>query len=633
MSGVTVPFYNIWIRTLDTTPLYSRYDVTQSRGTGFNPPPGGPTAATPAPLRDPTPLATVLPRGFIYTALITSYEKLEFKTRYNNTGGWTLLMQDNTDEANQLKSYCYGNAQFSSYINQGGYAGITVIRNGKIIFSGSVRGFEATGDFYAEKGPMVEFYGVDDTAFLETRLAMTPAPGNQIVPRLGNDPYGNNYYSGRQIPGNQDAVNPPPAVPTRPNNYSGTFVPPINQGWGYYTYPVPGQNRTVAAGLRNIVQLNASVYAPYPYTYPFTMVVPGGALFGPTRTLYNIGPGDGGTNFALTYTPRRIPFLFMGVASSPRNAYTNLADSSGQENPPGVPNFSMRARYETLLEKCQEIASYTEEPLNFQNLPPGGYRGYQFSINQDTIQVTETLASGMDVVSPINGLRFNYKQPAQKENEVIFSQSLGNLGSYKYSFQQQTANYVIAAGQGESTLRWFMRQASADTRYGMTSDQFQFGLREKFIDRRDVQYGDVGPPNNLPVANIPPFVPSPPRAPAGTPGPGGQAQNYGLMVEELQNAIDVVRREEGSILNLELNILDVQSTRYFVDYFVGDWVTVRLGSANVVGQITDVTISITKDAGEVISAVVGTQVIGDNFLVFEALRQNKSDITRLEISQ
>lgn len=598
--------YNIWIRTIDPRPLYSRGDPTQNRGPGYNPT----LFENDAYNRANPPITaggdrSLLSRGFVRIGLVTNYEKLEFKTKYNDAGGWTLTMQDGTPEADALRNLCYG-LNNSNIFYHGGYGGITVVRDGKTIFSGSVKGFSATGDFYAENGPMVEFWGTDDTAILEERLAMVNSPGNQLAPN-GNPNYSGYNYSGRQISGGLA--------------FNNLFTPPNFQGWGNYQYgnstTAAGQ-KSVSTGLRNMVVLNIGVYAPFPKTYPYTYTNPGAIYYGRTPIIYN-GPGD---TFSTSYTSRRIPFLFMGRASGPGNAYINNADSDGRINPPGVPNYSMRARYQTLLSKCQEICSYVEDPLDFEDLP--NYRGYQFSINQDDISVAEWTGT-TDVVTDIDGLRFNYREPNQNEDEVIFSDALGNIASYKYDFTQPTSTSIIAAGQGESTLRWFFTSRHPTG--------YKFGLKEKFIDRRDVQYGEEGPPNTLPVIrNVPNMLGAPNPIPAPVPL-SAPAVNYEDMRQEIQDAIDVELRETAFITNVEIEVLETENNLYFEDFFVGDWVTVRLGANESVGQIIDATITLTKAEGEVIRITVGTQNFSNRLLLFDALNQNRNDITRIETSQ
>lgn len=612
------PEYNIWIRATVPDLLYSLYDYTQFRGrppaqsayrpwNSFNdlaynrahPPIQGPPGP---PDRN---IYSRLERGFRRVTLITDYESLKFKTKYNNVGGWALRMRDNTAEAEILKSFCYG-----STVDDGsrppGYDGILVIRNGKIIFSGSVHGFSATGDYYAEQGPMIEFWGPDDNIYLEERVCMVPSPGNEIAPS-GHPPYSTpptvpgqrppapRYWSGSQNFGTGA-------------NFEGSFSSPFYQGWGYNIYPVSSQSpkRSVSTVLREIVRNNVGPYAIFPNTYPFFYIVPPNPRFNVNTINPPVYNSTDDTDF---YTSRRIPFLFMGQANDPINAYTNNLDSNRLENQ--GPDYVVRARYQTLLSKCQEIGTYAVEPSFDPRTPLPAYRGYQFQIIQDDIQVSEYVnAANYNKITTIDGLRFNYKEPrTETQSRILFSESIGNIGSYKYEFTQPTVTCSIVGGQGSERFRWFVTRLSTTEIYG---------LREKFKDRRDIQYGDTGPPNTLPYFG-PGFTPI-------------QQSNAIRMIEELEGAADVELREYGSTTILEIEVLNVAPTIYFEDYFIGDYVTIRLADQDIFGQVTEVEVTITKDEGEIVKPSFGNQVIGDRLLLFNSLRQTRQGIIHLDTS-
>ena len=611
-----IPQYTIWIRNCAAEFLYARFDPTQNRPTGYVP--TNYSAYVPY-LTGPN--ASKLSRGFYLVGQVVNYEKLEFKTKYNNVGGWTLLMQDGTEEAIQLRNLCYGlssqGIDNATYHGQGGYGGIKVVRDGVTIFSGPVRGFEATGDFFSEHGPMITFYGADDNDFLNRRLAMTPAPGNELVYKqasFGSSPYGGFYYSGRAVTIDD----------TIPGNLglSGTFIPPRFQGWGYFQYPSLSALRRVSTVLREIVRNNIGVYAPFPLTYPVNYIFNG---YTPLMTYPNYATWSDRTGFNVGGAARRIPFLFMGTPSAPSNAWVNNADSNGIDNgteEQSGPYYRVRSRYDNLLEKCQEIATFVTQPINFFNLPD--YRGFQFSLTQKTMYVQETISATEEKNVAIEGLKFDYRPPRQTENTIIFSQELENMGSYKYTFKQPTATYTVVAGQGQGQLRWFFTKPLQETR---------FGIAEKFIDRRDIQYGN--PENDTtfssyPVYNLDRVAPSPPYSPTRS---ASQQDNYNDMYQELNIALDTSLRETGTIFDLDLQLIDSDINRYFVDYFVGDYCTVILAGQDIVGQITDVEVSITRNEGEVVRATVGTQPIGDIPLIFNAIDQGKRDTSRLEISQ
>lgn len=602
MTNIVEPNYVIWIRDVDTTPLVSRDDPTQVRANPYNPNTFD-TVDNKFPLL-PDKGGSRLARGFKLIGIVKNYEKLEFKTRYNNVGGWTLLMQDNTNEANILKTMCYG-TKYNDVTNIGGYGGILVVRNGKNIFSGPVRGFEATGDFYSEHGPMVTFYGYDDTCYLNQRIICNALPSNETLVPAGNPPYSNAPYTG---------------VPVSPEDSGEYLIPSENgygggQGFNYFAYPSTDQvTRVVPAVIRNTIQFNIGVYAPYINTYPLHSIQP----FRPAdKPPLPNNPQAYTQQVTSNFISRRIPFLFLGSAPIVNHAYVNLADSDQIIDNPKAPNYRIRGRYNNLLEKIQEAALYTIEPLDFNNLSPDTYRGYQFSINQEDIFVEEMQfdkdGNPKDVLVTINGLRFNYQEPRKTENEIIFSQELENIGSYKYNFDMPKCTVGVVGGQGQSDLRFFFNKQLANLN--------RYGFMEMFKDRRDIQYGKAGPPNTLPL-------------PSGSiwPATPAQAANFDKMQEELNLALSNLLRENGPMVSLEIEALNTKNTIYNETYFVGDFVTVVLNYQKIIGQVTDVTVTLTKAEGEVVKPTIGTNPIGDNFFLFDQIRNNKDNIENLDTS-
>lgn len=192
------PIYNIWIRTLD-----------------------------------PTPGNEKLKR----IALVTVYSKLEFKIMYNNVGGWTLTMPGDIEEANLLKSLLIGTPDQPT--NSGrGFGGILVTRNGNIVFSGPVRGFNETGDYTGPSGKEIEFYGVDDTGYLASRIPMAPAPA---------------------VAGNAPSSTGVPFIPG--STTTRYLVAPFFKNWAYFVFG--SATRTVTQVMRNLVRTNLGDAAPF----------------------------------------------------------------------------------------------------------------------------------------------------------------------------------------------------------------------------------------------------------------------------------------------------------------------------------------------------------------------------------
>jgi hypothetical protein len=457
------------------------------------------------------------PIGLERIMLVTDYVKLEFKLRYNDVGGWSLLMRDGTDQANKLRQLLVGSSTdpVGTTSSGQGFGGIVVTRNGTIVFSGPLRGFVATGD--ENDGPMVEFHGCDDTGYLASRLAMVPSP-TQIPPASGQFP----------------------------------FVAPAIQGWGYWVFPAGVTIRKTTDVLFNLVSLNIGPSAPYN--------IPGGQ-----------------------YQNRRIPFLEIDFPSG------------------DGPSVKVRTRYQSLLEKCQEVATYV--PFNPQNPDfDATYRGLQFSITQ----------------TPNDTLKFNYGRPVDKRTSVVLTtgdpniHSSGNIGTYRYSLDAPTVNFSVIAGQGESTQRFFEHRGAQYANSIVGQSIQTYGLWEGFLDRRDIQYTNP--------------VPNP------TPPPIGNA-DYQQMIGEFIRSMDVQLREEGEITTCEVTVIDGGNTQFFRDYNIGDVVTARIQGQDIVGQVMDVTVTLTKDDGEKIEPTIGTQVIGSTTRLFNEIYKQQKNIGHLDTSQ
>jgi len=97
-------------------------------------------------------------------------------------------------------------------------------------------------------------------------------------------------------------------------------------------------------------------------------------------------------------------------------------------------SFTQQARFENLLELCQEIAL------------KGGDIG--FSISDAAV--------------------FASYLPSDKSGSVKFSKELGNLLKYKRKVEMPKANYIVAGGQGEGTARTFIvaNDSASETAYG-----------------------------------------------------------------------------------------------------------------------------------------------------------------------
>lgn len=490
------PIYNIWIRDLNID--------------GAN------------------PLNTSLQK----VALVTRYTKLEFSIRYNDVGGWTLTMPGDTEEANRLKAILIGTPSppINNLLQTGnGFGGIVVTRNGDIVFSGPVRGFNETGDYTGPDGKTIEFNGICDTGYLRSRIPMSPAPAT----------------NGRPVATNT-------LVPLIPGSTQRYFVAPYFQNWAYWVYG--SGDTTTTEVMRNLVRTNISDAAPF-------------------------GIGNG-------YQDRRIPFF-------------DVPDQVEF----GPNNFRSRSRYAgTLLDKVQEAATYQANGTFADDIYPRPYRGASFRVYQ-------TIA---------NRLEFIYWDPRDPDHNkgTVFSAGRGNLGAYKYSHQAPNVTFSVVGGQADDnagsrngTSRWFEHKGGSSPTNGQTiSNITRYGLWEGYIDRRDVQYQP--PINNNPVN-----------------------ANYTAMSEELINAMDVHLREEGEQIHLEVTALNTPSTSWPRDYNVGDIVTVVIDNYRYQEIVRDVTVTLTRDEGEVVRPTIGTEATGMSVRLFEKLNDIDSSINNLNSSQ
>jgi hypothetical protein len=157
--------------------------------------------------------------NFEITSVIKNFSNLEFTTKFNDAGAFTIEMPNNDSEPVRKMKSVYGK-----------YGGVIITRNGQTVFSGSIKAIEQTGDFIGGNSDQqkVVFSGIDDTALLASRICMVP-------------------------------TNTDPRV----------FSAPSNQGWGYHIYPesppppAPEVRYRASTVMYTIVADNIGFRAPY----------------------------------------------------------------------------------------------------------------------------------------------------------------------------------------------------------------------------------------------------------------------------------------------------------------------------------------------------------------------------------
>lgn len=172
-------------------------------------------------------------RNFDVAGVITKYSRLEFRMVYNGIGGWILEMDSATEAARIMKQLFLAQDQ-NDVPSVGGYVGIIVTRNGKIVFSGATRGFEQTGEYTGQEDQEnITFFGMDDNGLLSMRVLM--------VPVFQSDP--------------------------------AEFISPSNQNWDVWRYPsTDALPRRVSSVLYTMMADNISFNAPTSRNIPFLYI-------------------------------------------------------------------------------------------------------------------------------------------------------------------------------------------------------------------------------------------------------------------------------------------------------------------------------------------------------------------------
>lgn len=489
-------------------------------------------------------------RYFKPAGIITVYSRLEFRQVYNGVGSWQLEMDSTTQEARWMKE-AFQEEQAGG--TPGGYSGIIVTRNGDIVFSGITRWFEQTGEYESPQDEEnITFYGICDNGLLSMRLVM------------------------------------PPLIGTTPQQ----FIAPSNQNWGVWRYP---DNPDVQYRVSNVMYTtladNISFRAP--------------RLAGQNNRV---------------------------VDRNIRELWVEKPGSIG-------PLSSVRGRYQNLLDKVQELSYYPgEDSWQRRNR---SYRGIQFRTMQlkDPIEVYSSGPAGRinsvvteprqpGLTTQLKRVKLWMKEPNVREN-VIFSKGMKNLGKFRYKLQAPASTFVVLGGQNNPCLtaayrlpdgnggtvalpdsdprtRWFSHMAANNTKLGNLVSKY--GLWETFLDRRDIQWGEVEDINS-PKA-YPKFV-------QNINNPQNNAQrNYVRMYKEWVQAMQTELNEKKELLEIEVEAINIYPTQWPKDYDIGDYVNVVIPNELdpvtkkekvFLQQVKEITVTLTKEEGEKITTNIGTE--------------------------
>jgi hypothetical protein len=374
--------------------------------------------------------------SFNIAGVVTRYKSLELVMRYNDIGSFIIEMVDDDGEDTQT---------MKAVFRQHGYGGgIVVTRNSQIIFSGFIRGYEATGVFdNSEDQKTIVFHGWDDTGYLASRLSM--------VPQL------------------------PPFVAPSPNY--GPFVAPAYQGWGYHVYPeldptITDPNlqpkRNISQILRNLVQLNIAEAAPAGRS--LQQLNPGpNKLLGPRS--YRVR-----SRYENLLTKLQEVAAFVPDVDDPNDDYMR---KEGNENYDGLMFRVIQNQPGEILFDVRKPRNSTRNSVVF-SLGFGNISSYKYTLEQPEINFV--VGAGMNYY-PTAWRGDTYPAAPDPLNPPLTPAQLAN-----------------SPGADQNPLaRFFWHKGST----AITNNLIQkYGLWEGFLDRRDIQYPVTGPDGN-PVSGAP----------------------------------------------------------------------------------------------------------------------------------
>lgn len=178
---------------------------------------------------------------------------------------------------------------------------------------------------------------------------------------------------------------------------------------------------------------------------------------------------------------------------------------------------------------------------------------------------------------------FDVYAPQDLSGTVRFSPGLGNLRSYRYDPQAPTTTAAIVGGQDVGTSRVVVERVD-------TAAEAAWGRMERFVDRRQV---------------------------------GSTAELDQAGDEELARAAETARLSSVTV--------DTDDQRFGVHYHLGDRVSLELASGvEVADVVRAVHMQVTPDAGELVTALVGSQDTSSDPRWVRFLRDVARRIDRLE---
>lgn len=182
-----------------------------------------------------------------------------------------------------------------------------------------------------------------------------------------------------------------------------------------------------------------------------------------------------------------------------------------------------------------------------------------------------------------NDMVFSVYQPEDKSADVTFSQDLGNVAAINYRIEMPEANYIYAAGANAGVARIYQENSVPET---ITA----WGIRaEEMTDQRAIS--DTG---------------------------------------ELLEVIDGKLEELGEKITLAVTPIETETTRFNVDYKLGDVVGVVVENIEIQDVVREIEILLTVNDGEVLTPTVGTVGAKTMDALSDLFEQNKRAIERID---
>lgn len=201
--------------------------------------------------------------------------------------------------------------------------------------------------------------------------------------------------------------------------------------------------------------------------------------------------------------------------------------------------------------------------------------------------LAQTGGVGFRVEQLGTGIQFQVFEPVDRSSVIRMDLDNGQLTKTEYSYGQPKATRVIVGGQGEGENRVFFEGTTTES---LAAETAWARRVEKFIDSRGGESTDV-----------------------------------------LQQSANEALVDEGkTIVNMSVTPSDDQTMRFGVDWYLGDRVTIVVGSTEATSIVTEVGINVAED-GVRIGATVGTPVATDfESKLISAQQSQASRISYLE---